>query len=392
MLNDRNYGDFTIESIFTLIGTTSTDAKNVNFTPFGDSEFIGRTEVKYGVQGLVNSSDFNFPPNPSDTITISQVGTIIAQYRDKQYYTSQNIVRLSNQKLNKKNGLFIVTLLNNWLSQSGFNGYTTPKQSVIKQGIIKLPLVIQANSNDYSQADIDWQFMEDFIQKLEAERVQKLESYFIKTGLNDYYLSDEEKTLLEYKPKFKSFKLASTYVMRNKIVQFNDNGLFDIVPTKKKINANSVTFNGEFPYVARGESKNGIRGYIDFDEQYLNPKNTISFGQDTATMYYQPKEYFTGDKIQIFQLNKKYGVLTENVALYLISSMKKAFKNFAWGQSLFALDVISDIDIKLPVNENGVIDFDYIEKYIQLVKKQVIEDVVKMKDDYISKTKSTILN
>ena len=45
-------------------------------------------------------------------------------------------------------------------------------------------------------------------------------------------------------------------------------------------------------------------------------------------MYYQPNAYFTGDKIQIFKLNKKYGKLTENIALYLISSMKKLLQIF----------------------------------------------------------------
>ncbi|ORO42272.1 restriction endonuclease subunit S [Streptococcus oralis] len=163
-----------------------------------------------------------------------------------------------------------------------------------------------------------------------------------------------------------------------------------IPTTKKKINANIVTFNGEFPYVARGEGENGIRGYIDFDEKFLNPSNTISFGQDTVTMYYQPNAYFTGDKIQIFKLNKKYGKLTENIALYLISSMKKAFTNFSWGQSSFALDVISNIDIELPVTKSGTIDFEYMEKYIQVIKKQLIEDVVEYKNEYISKSKSTV--
>mgnify|MGYP000849377965 FL=1 len=107
-------------------------------------------------------------------------------------------------------------------------------------------------------------------------------------------------------------------------------------------------------------------------------------------MYYQPNAYFTGDKIQIFKLNKKYGKLTENIALYLISSMKKAFTNFSWGQSSFALDVISNIDIELPVTKSDTIDFEYMEKYIQVIKKQLIEDVVEYKDEYISKSKSTV--
>ncbi|WP_228064003.1 restriction endonuclease subunit S [Streptococcus acidominimus] len=390
MLKDRKYGDFTIGSIFTLIGTTSTDAKNVNFTTLGDSEFIGRTEIDYGVQGLVKSSDFNFPPNPSNTITISQVGTIVAQYRDSQYYTSQNIVRLSNRKLTRRTGLFIVALLNNWLSKSGFNGYTTPKQSVIKQGIIKLPLISHTDKNNYSQSDIDWQFMEEFIKELEAERIQELEAYLIATNLNDYHLTDEEHTLLDYKPKFKSFKLASTYIMRGKLIEVDKKGVFDIVPTKKKINANSITFDGQFPYVARGESKNGIRGYINFDEQYLNPKDTISFGQDTATMYYQPNAYFTGDKIQVFKLNEAYGTLTENIALYIISSMKKSFANFVWGQQSFALDVISEIPVELPVDIHGNIDFEYMSQYIQAIKKVSIEDVVRYKDKIITATQNIV--
>ena len=107
--------------------------------------------------------------------------------------------------------------------------------------------------------------------------------------------------------EFKEFTLASSYYYRGQKVVVSDMGIFEIYPTKKKINANTLTFNGKYPYVARGEGNNGIRGYINYDHQFLNPANTISFGQDTATMYYQPNAYFTGDKIYIFKLNEKYG-------------------------------------------------------------------------------------
>ena len=46
-------------------------------------------------------------------------------------------------------------------------------------------------------------------------------------------------------------------------------------------------------------SNNGQKGFINEDESFLNDGNTISFGQDTATMYYQEFPYFTGDKIKI---------------------------------------------------------------------------------------------
>ncbi|MGT2667242.1 restriction endonuclease subunit S [Streptococcus rifensis] len=260
----------------------------------------------------------------------------------------------------------------------------------VENETIDLPLKISSDLNNYSKSDIDWEFMEEFIKELEAERIQELEAYLIATNLNDYRLTDEEQIWLDYKPKFKSFKLASTYVMRGKLIEVDEKGLFDIVPTKKKINANSITFDGQFPYVARGESKNGIRGYINFEEQYLNPKNTISFGQDTATMYYQPNSYFTGDKIQVFKLNEVYGSLTENIALYLISSMKKSFANFVWGQQSFALDAIAEIPIELPVDDCGNIDLKYMSQYIQSIKKATIEDIVKYKDKIITTSQNFV--
>ena len=151
-----------------------------------------------------------------------------------------------------------------------------------------------------------------------------------------------------------------------------------------------IKFGGKYPYVARGESKNGIRGYINYDRQFLNPANTISFGQDTATMYYQPNAYFTGDKIYIFKLNEKYGKLTENVALYLISSMKKAFVNFGWGKTSFAVETLSNIDIELPIIENNVIDFEYMEQYIKAIKKATIIDTANYTDKIINKTKEIV--
>ena len=104
-------------------------------------------------------------------------------------------------------------------------------------------------------------------------------------------------------------------------------------------------------------------------------------------MYYQPKDYFTGDKIQIFELNEKYGKLTENIAMYLISSMKRAFTNFEWGITSFALEILADIDIELPVTQDNTIDFEYMEKYIRVIKKLIIKNTVEHKDKMIDDNK-----
>ncbi|MCL1882545.1 MAG: restriction endonuclease subunit S [Defluviitaleaceae bacterium] len=139
--------------------------------------------------------------------------------------------------------------------------------------------------------------------------------------------------------------------------------LFDISTPKRKFNANTVKFGGKYRYVARGESNNGIRGYITESEQYLNPANTISFGQDTATMFYQNMPYFTGDKIKIFTLKDK--VLTREIAIYLITAMKKAFAAFAWGRTSFKVAILESVAVYLPVTAKGEIDFLFMEKRIR---------------------------
>ena len=255
----------------------------------------------------------------------------------------------------------------------------------------------------------DFDYMQDYIKELEEDRIKELEAYLKATNLDDYELTDEDKKVLSLSRKsasnengsletdcedgalrFKEFNIGASYTMRGKTIDVDKDGLFNIVPTKIKINAINIEFNGKYPYVARGEGKNGIRGYIDYDEQYLNEANTISFGQDTATVNYQSHRYFTGDKIQVFKLNKKYGNLTEDKAIYLINSIKKVFERFLWGQQSYALDIISKIKITLPVALDGKPDFDYMERYIKAIKKLTIANVVKYKDNVIDTTKKLV--
>ena len=63
--------------------------------------------------------------------------------------------------------------------------------------------------------------------------------------------------------------------------------MFDIQTSKKRFDANKVTILeiGRYPYVVRTALNNGIKGYIEEDTQFLNEGNTISFGQDTATVF-----------------------------------------------------------------------------------------------------------
>ncbi len=109
-------------------------------------------------------------------------------------------------------------------------------------------------------------------------------------------------------------------------------------------------------------SNNGQKGFINENPKFLNEGNTISFGQDTATMFYQEKPYFTGDKIKILKpKEKRFG---KNNAQFFIAAMMKSFSSFSWGSSSYSVDIIKSQKVRLPVSIDNKIDFDFIESII----------------------------
>lgn len=156
--------------------------------------------------------------------------------------------------------------------------------------------------------------------------------------------------------------------------EFKIGDLFEINTYKKRFDANKVKIfeNGRFPYVVRTGLNNGIKGYINEDEQFLNEGNTISFGQDTSTMFYQEKQYFTGDKIKIVKSKDKR--FNKNNAQFFILSMNKSFSSFTWGSSSYSVQIIQNQKIHLPIKK-GEIDFEFMESFIAELEAQRIAEL-----------------
>ena len=155
--------------------------------------------------------------------------------------------------------------------------------------------------------------------------------------------------------------------------------LFDVSSPKMKFDANKISFGGKYRYVARTSQNNGIKGYIDENTAYLNDGQTISFGQDTATIFYQDLPYFTGDKIKILTLLN--GCLNNRSACYLLGAMRKAFANFQWGVDSFNEDILKGICVFVPMSQ-GEVDFNYMEEYIGLLKSEYVAKINSFLEKY----------
>lgn len=251
------------------------------------------------------------------------------------------------------------------------------RPSVQKSRLEKLELELPFLNNE-----LVFSYMENYIKALEAERIETLEAYLTVTNLRDYHLTKNDEKVLD---KFAKLSDTKSGVEESEVFRLSQ--VFNLSSSKKKFNANMIEFGGKFPYVARGDSNNGIRGYITESEEFLNSANTISFGQDTATMFYQKEPYFTGDKIKV--LRTKEVELDRYKALYLITSLRKSFSTFSWGSSSFNEKVLKETDVKLPI-KNNQIDYTFMSDFIRAVEKLVIKDLVIWADKKIATTKEVV--
>lgn len=139
------------------------------------------------------------------------------------------------------------------------------------------------------------------------------------------------------------------------VLDFNSsNGIFHAC----NVSIEDEKTESNHPYIVRTSQNNGIRGYISEDESKLNPANTISFAQDTAQMFYQSEPYFTGNKVKV--LSVKGHALTENIAIFLITCMNKAFSNFAWGSS-YDTKLLQNVILSLPIKTKHIPDFESLK-------------------------------
>ncbi|WP_353074608.1 restriction endonuclease subunit S [Lactococcus lactis] len=364
-LRSVEWGEYKIEDLFIVKTSKGYDAGKLNFISKSKEtfEFIGRTQSDYGVQGYVLKLDSE--PNDSGCISVSQIGAVHAQLRNKKWYSSQNIFILK-PKIDKLINQWLIVAINKALSN--FGGYSSyPTLSTLKKLTILLPI---------NNEQIDFDFMESFIAELEAERIAELSAYLKVSGMDNYELSDEElKALRDYDSmEWREYKLGE---------------LFEVKTYKKRFDANKVTLvsKGGSPYVVRKSTENGIKGFISEDDSYLNEGNTISFGQDTATSFYQEQPYFTGDKIKI--LKAKFNGFNKDNAQFFVSAITRSFSKFSWGSSSYSVDIISNQKLALPVLNNEIA-IKYIEVISKAISKLTIKDVVQYTNERIETTKEVV--
>ncbi|MFP6255832.1 restriction endonuclease subunit S [Helicobacter pylori] len=384
-LNAIKWGEFRLGDLFEASnGDFDIQKRHINHK----GEFVITAGLSNN--GVLGQSDIKAKVFESHTITIDMFGC--AFYRSFAYkmVTHARVFSLKPKfEINHKIGLFLSTLFFGYPKKFGYENMCS--WAKIKNDKVILPLKPTAKTQTLE--DIDFDFMEKFIAELEQCRLAELQAYLKAAGLENTTLSSDEENALKVFNGNNSGGGGGNTPCGLTWQSFKLGDLFEVLPYKKRFDANKVNIYASktkdtYPYVVRTSLNNGIRGYLKENTNFLNAGNTISFGQDTATMFYQEKPYFTGDKIKILRCkNPNFNKIN---ALFFITSLTKAFRNFSWGSASFSISIIENQNISLPTNPHGGIDFHFMHTLINALMKQTIQGVAQYCGAKIQATKEII--
>ncbi len=154
--------------------------------------------------------------------------------------------------------------------------------------------------------------------------------------------------------------------------EFRLGDLFEVLSSKKIYHANTIKthdtqIENSYPYVVHAATNNGIKGFIIDDPTFANEKNTLSFVQDTFTVFYQKQPYFTGNKVKI--LKPKFAFKSPKILHFISAILQFILKPLTWGLGS-TTESIAEFKISLPLKPAANaqtlkdIDFDFMEKFI----------------------------
>ena len=345
-VNTSTWGEFKVGELFDC-QTTKTMNPSKNGLSEGEIPYVTRSAFNNGISGSYSDPTGEFTTE-RNCITIGAEGAI-AFYQDTDFIAGVKVYALRHERLNHLSALFVCSILNeNARSYSYTNARVLDK---IKEETIPLPLKQGTNLADYSQEDIDWDYMESFMSRVQDAAKERLAN------------------LPEPGQKSK------TPVDVNKWGEFDVIALFDIINTKSirqsDVQAQLLSNNGSTPYITASDKNNAILAYIECPQEWIDEGNCIFIGGKTTTITYQQKDFCSNDSHNLALYLKHKQARTKHIQLYLVSIFKKTFAKYHWGDALSKTKIKTE-SIKLPLKSSADpsnytqddIDWDYMESFM----------------------------
>ena len=360
------YKEFKIDDLFEV--AQGRRLKKSDFQD-GDIPFVMASSKNNGVVAYLS----NPVTTNTNFITADILGNVFYQDSLVGYGDDNCGLKLKNGHESEAVYLYLTTVISKFKPMASYGNKLRGKWYV--EQLIQLPVKPGTDEVNYSEDDIDWDYMEQFIKEIECSQISKLDVYLQETGLDNTRLTEEEQTLLSAEPTFGEFKVGD---------------LFDVEQGRRL--KKSDFQDGDIPFVMASSKNNGVVASLS------NPvtTNTNFITVDIlGNVFYQDGLVGYGD--DNCGLKLKNGHQSEAVYLYLTTVISKFKPMASYGNKLrgkWYTEQLIQLPLKPGTDVNHTseddIDWDYMEAYIRAMEKQVIANTVTYKDTLIAKTKELV--
>ena len=272
--------------------------------------------------------------------------------------------------------LFMVSC---WKKQIPNLGYSR-HWKVAKNCVISLPIT--------NGREINFDFISSFIAELEAERIKELEAYLKVTGFDNYELTKEEEDSL------------AIIEAKNVIwCEFKMEELFERIstiklPYKAKELPEEATDNFVLPCLTSSFKNQGLNYYAPKDgATILKDVISIPSNSDVYRAYFQSKEFTVLSDAYAIRWKDKSMHISQNQYLFMVMCINKFtdLPIYSYKNKLGGWNVVRNKSVLLPVKKNKI-DFDFMETFINAIKKLTLRNVADYADKRIAATKEVIQN
>lgn len=247
-----------------------------------------------------------------------------ANYMDKPFIATTDLVLGYADWLNEKTGLFVATVLCKERFKYSFG---RKWKTHLHDTEIKLPIT--------ANGEPDWHWMESYVDSLRSKPL---------TTSNAVKPRSFDALAWEW------FKLGG------------DDGLFEIRKGKRLTSDDQTS--GNTPYIGAIDSNNGVSNYIGQNPIHEGNTISLSYNGSVGEAFYQPVPYWATDDVNALYLRDEYGTLTPATGMFVCTVLKHDKYRYSYGRK-WTLDNMSDTMVKLPATPEGKPDWQYMENYIK---------------------------
>lgn len=350
--NGGEYRKCLASSLFEIKGNPQLDKDSFTFREDSKYPYFTRTVFNNGILGYVDYLDDEHLIN-GNSLAVGMMGMRFF-YMKHDFYAGQFTKTAFPlfEGFNESVALWFIS----WFNKSSIK-YLGLLVRDFENAFNNTELIVPYNKDGKVAVD----YIESRIRELEESRIRELEAYLEAAGFEDCTLTQCESDALRI------INLGQKPMAKFSIVEE-----FSVSNSHNILKSDVVFGSGLTPYVTASEGNNSIVSYISYDPEMIENGNSIMIGGKTLVVTYQPNDFFSNDSHNlVLTINHEMG-RTESAQLFMVAALYKSLSpKYSWGDSISKAKIQSD-DVFLPIKNDGTIDFEFMNTYVNAVKKQCI--------------------